>query len=284
MTTTTTRPIEFTHSAFTGHAIHRVLATEELRHRLSPFVFLDHFDVSVDHQWGFDWHPHSGVATVTYVLSSDLDHADTSGAGGRVPEGSVQWMAAGNGIWHKEYYRPGADHRVSGLQMWIALPPDLENGPIDYQHAEATALPVEGTTQVLVGHYGGTSSPIKAPVEFNYFNVALREDQHWRYQPPANHDVAWLYMLNGSAIASGTEVPEKTLAVFVAGEEPLDVAAIDDDAQFVVGTAPKNHNPIVAQGGSMHTSSDAMRSGQQRIAKIRKELLGRNAGGSSRTG
>ena len=73
-----------------------------------------------------------------------------------------------------------------------------ENGPVNYQHAESSDLPVVGNTRVLSGQYAGAMSPIDAPVDFNYFDVALDTDELWEFQPPADHDVAWLYTQQGS--------------------------------------------------------------------------------------
>ncbi|MGH1493180.1 MAG: pirin family protein [Acidimicrobiales bacterium] len=273
MTSNTSRPVEFTHSAYTGGPIHGVIGSNELRKRLNPFVFLDHFDVATDSKWGFDWHPHSGVATFTYVQAADLDHADTSGASGRLHQGGVQWMASGNGIWHQEYYHPRSEGSVNGLQLWIALPPELENGPNHYQDVQAEDLPVVGNTRVLAGSYMSAASPVTTPVDFNVFDVTLNaasagEPATWEFTPPEDHDIAWLYTQNGTVETAGTTVAPRTIAVFESSSEPITITAANDGASFIVGTAPANHQPIVASRGSMHTNAEALRSGQQRIAKI----------------
>lgn len=267
MTSQASRSVEFTHSAYTGGPIHGVIGTNELRQRLNPFVFLDHFDVATANRWGFDWHPHSGVATFTYVRAADLDHADTSGASGRLAQGGVQWMASGNGIWHQEYYHPRAEQRVNGLQLWFALPPELENGPNHYQDVQSQDLPVVDNTRVLAGTYAATSSPVVTPVPFNYFDVTLGDANTWEFTPPADHDVAFIYTQEGTVGTAGTTVAPRTMAVFESSTNTIMVTA-DQTASFIVGTAPANHEPIVASRGSMHTNADALRSGQRRIAEI----------------
>jgi len=266
-----TRSVEFIHSAYTGGPIHGVIGTDQLRERLNPFVFLDHFDVSTDSKWGFDWHPHSGVATFTYVLAADLDHADTSGASGRLHEGGVQWMASGNGIWHQEYYHPRAENSVNGLQLWIALPPELENGPNHYQDGQTEDLPEVGNTRVLAGTYMSVSSPIVAPVDFNCFDVTLDAGDSWEFMPPDDHHVAWVYTRDGAVETGGTSVASRTLAVFDTTGGSIIIGS-EQGASFVVGTAPANREPIVASGGSMHTNAEALQSGQRRIAEIADEV------------
>lgn len=268
MTTQTSRSVELTHSAYTGGAIHGVIGNNELRKRLNPFVFLDHFDLETDSKWGFDWHPHSGVATFTYVLASDLDHADTSGAGGRLSQGGVQWMASGNGIWHQEYYHPRSEGAVNGLQLWIALPPELENGPNHYQDSQAEDLPVVDNTRVLAGTYMSASSPIVTPVDFNCFDVTLDAGDSWDFTPPANHDIAWIYTRDGSITSAGKTMEPRTIAVFDPSSDPIAVTTPAGPASFVIGTAPANDAPIVARGGSMHTTAAGLQSGQQRISEI----------------
>lgn len=262
------RLIEFVHSAYTGGPIHGVIGTNALRERLNPFVFLDHFDVATKSKWGFDWHPHSGVATFTYVLASDLEHADTSGAGGRLGQGGVQWMASGNGIWHQEYYHQRAEGVVNGLQLWIALPPALENGPNHYQDGQVEDLPVVDNTRVLAGKYATASSPMVTPVDFNCFDVALGAGSAWEFTPPEDHDVAWIYTRDGGVETARTSVEPRTIAVFEPTSEPIVVTAAHEAASFVIGTAPGNHETIVASAGSMHTNAEALRSGQRRIAEI----------------
>ncbi len=270
----TSRSVEFTHSADNGGPIHGVIGTNELRRRLNPFVFLDHFDVTTDSKWGFDWHPHSGVGTFTYVLASDLDHADTGGAVERLDEGGVQWMASGGGIWHQEYYHPRAEHQVSGFQLWIALPPDLENGPSNYQDVASDDLPVVDTTSVLAGTFMAATSPIDVPVNFNYFDVTLDASTEWSFTPPADHDVAWIFTHDGNVETGGTTVEPRTLAVFEASIDPIVVTSASEGAKFMVGTAAASTQPIVARGGSMHTTAEALQSGQRRIAELADQTRG----------
>jgi len=74
-----------------------------LRERLKPWVLFDAGPVPSTKRWGLGWHPHSGVATLTFPYASDLDHDDSGDNGGRIREGGFQWMQAGGGIWHQEF-------------------------------------------------------------------------------------------------------------------------------------------------------------------------------------
>ena len=89
----------------TGGPITRLMSPSDLAELIKPFVFLDHFDfdgqsapMSMEH----GWHPHSGIATVTVVLEGSTRYAETTGKAGLLPAGSIEWMRAGNGVWHED--------------------------------------------------------------------------------------------------------------------------------------------------------------------------------------
>ena len=73
----------------------------DLGHHLKPFVFLDLFSTrGMRHKPNFGMHPHSGIATLTYLIEGAVSYQDSTGEQGILPEGSVEWMQAGNGVWH----------------------------------------------------------------------------------------------------------------------------------------------------------------------------------------
>jgi len=94
---------------------------------LKPFVFLDLVDNQGTPFTGFGLHPHSGIATVTYIAEGSVRYEDTNGATGLLPAGGIEWMRAGGGVWHGGGL--GEPGRTRGFQLWIALPPERELGP-----------------------------------------------------------------------------------------------------------------------------------------------------------
>ena len=266
-----TRTIESTYAGSEGGAIRAMIPSANLRERLKPFVFLDHFNVDTADRWGFPYHPHSGVATFTYPLSSDLHHEDTGGNKGIVSQGGAQWMAAGGGIWHEEFYVPKAS-LVSGLQLWLTLPPDRENSEVEYQVAGQEKLPVVGNTRVLLGEFGGAKSPIVAPYSLNYFDVSLSSRENWQFDPPVGHNVAWIYNYSGALEVGGELVAPQQLIVLSEDQLRIELRAASEDAGFVIGTAKRTPWPIVASRGSMHTSQEALGAGTRRIMELGRKL------------
>ncbi len=109
--------------------ITRLMSPGDLGEFLKPFVFLDlfGFDVGGSHK-GFGMHPHSGIATLSWLSEGDIRYEDTTGEQGVLPAGGVEWMRAGNGVWHTGAPAPGVK-RVQGFQLWVALPASEENAP-----------------------------------------------------------------------------------------------------------------------------------------------------------
>jgi redox-sensitive bicupin YhaK (pirin superfamily) len=109
--------------------ITRLVSPSDLGQILKPFVFLDYFDTQATSFSGFGLHPHSGIATLTHLLEGNVRYEDTSGAAGTLLQGGVEWFKAAHGAWHGG--GPGESGRSRGFQLWIALPPEHELGPVE---------------------------------------------------------------------------------------------------------------------------------------------------------
>src|ERR1700756_1469489 len=79
--------------------ITRLMSPSDFGQILKPFVFLDLFDNHGVPFAGFGLHPHSGIATLTYIAEGSVSYEDTTGAKGVLPAGGVEWMRAGGGVW-----------------------------------------------------------------------------------------------------------------------------------------------------------------------------------------
>lgn len=256
-----------------GHAggpITRLLSPSERRAELvKPFVFLDLFEFAgmSAPPMATGWHPHSGIATVTVVLDGTVRYAETTGKTGALPAGSVEWMRAGGGVWHTGSIEPGL---VRGFQLWVALPPELENAPSESHYAAAEELPVAGPARVILGSYRGSTSPILAP-PLTYLSVKLKDGERWRFEPPAGHDVAWVALMNG-ALRTPERITRGELAVFEQSEAAIDLVA-DGETRFVLGSAPQHPHDLFLGSYSVHTSHEALARGEAEIRRIGQALL-----------
>src|SRR6202790_5230283 len=148
----------------------RLMSPSDLGEILKPFVFLDLFDLEGTPLNG-PLHPHSGIATLTYVAEGAVSYIDPDNVRGTLSAGGVEWMQAGRGMWHGG----GLDTagRTRGFQLWIALPPELELGPTKSIYQAAEDVPQDGSVRVLLGGYGSASSAIASPSPINYLAIHL---------------------------------------------------------------------------------------------------------------
>jgi len=247
----------------------RLMSPGDLGEFLKPFVFLDlfGFDTTGGHK-GFGMHPHSGIATLTWLIEGGTLYEDTTGEQGVLRAGGVEWMRAGNGVWHDGAPAPGTK-RVQGFQLWVALPAAEENAPAQSIYLAPSQVPTEGPARVLLGRYGAAQSPIPAPAPMNYLAVQLKDGEHWRYTPPAGHTVGWVAVSAGrlGAGTGGEPIGTGELAVFEESGAAIDVVA-RGDTSFVLGSAVKHPHELVMGHYSVHTSKAALDQGEAEIRRI----------------
>ncbi|GAA0907420.1 pirin family protein [Rothia nasimurium] len=262
------RKIRTITSGYQHGPITRLVSPSDLGQWIKPFVFLDTGVVPPSANPLFGIHPHSGIATLTAVLEGRAAYEDTTGKQGEVQTGGLEWMRAAGGVWH--------DGHIVGttplefFQLWVTLPPEMENGAPESQNIAPEDVPVVGPVRVLLGHYQGANSPIRAPTGITYLHVRLKAGQHWRFEPNPNQTVAWLALHKGS-----TSLPESLaagdLVIFEESNHAIDVVA-DDDLSFVLGAAAKHPYPLVTGKYSVHTNVNALAQGEAEIARIGREL------------
>ena len=251
--------------------ITRLMSPSDLGEIVKPFVFLDLFETEAG-QMNMPIHPHSGIATVTVFTKGDVRFDDPDAGEGTIAYGGVEWSRAGGGMWHGKELSPGSSRRFQGFQLWIALPPDLENGPSESQYLEAPAMKHLGPATVIVGAHEGLESSVHAPAGINYLLVTLKPGETWSYQPPSGHNVTWLAIAQGT-LDAGERMSAGEMVVFEGGGAPLELtAAGDTDAVFVLGSAVPHPHELHLGRYSVHTSAEALASGERRIAELGAKL------------
>jgi redox-sensitive bicupin YhaK (pirin superfamily) len=250
--------------------IARLVSPSDLGELIKPFVFLDHAvfagsEAPMDPAFG--WHPHSGIATVTVVLEGSIQYAETSGKAGVVPTGGVEWMRASSGVWHTGAAGKGS---VRAFQLWVALPPELENAVQVSHYAGPEEIPSVGPARVILGAYGGAKSPIAAP-PMTYLAVNLKAGERWSYQPPQGHDVAWVAVDRGT-LRTTAPVTSGEIAIFEPSQQSIDFVA-EGETRFVLGSAAKHPHDLVLGSYSVHTSARTLLQGEAEIRRIGQRLL-----------
>jgi redox-sensitive bicupin YhaK (pirin superfamily) len=261
------RPIIYRTRGSTRGGVTRLISPSGADKLIKPFVFLDLFHLrSSGHKMGM--HPHSGIATVTVIMDGALEYRETTGSQGILPTGGIEYMSAGGGVWHEG--GPIENGAVRGFQLWLALPPEDENGQSHSMYLAPDRVQQAGPARVVIGSHEGVGSDIRTRAPINYLHVTLKDGERWSYLPPVGHDVAWVAVADGVLETAGLRLSGE-LGVFEKGEGRLEFVA-RGDTQFVLGSSPTHPHPLVTGYYSVHTSQAALETGEAGIERLGAEL------------
>lgn len=255
--------------------------------RISPFLMLDHagpFDFQpAARPRGVGQHPHRGFETVTIVYQGELEHRDSTGAGGRIGPGDVQWMTAGAGIVHEEFH--SSDFTASGgtlemAQLWVNLPARDKSAPAAYQTLLSGEIPTvtlpddAGQLRVIAGRYLQDEGPARTFTTMNVWDVRLVAGGAVDLPAPHGHNTL-LVVLDGTVELNGSEVLRKgAVAALEAGGEGLRVEA-NAEAKLLLLSGEPLDEPVVGYGPFVMNSREEI---EQAFADYRAGKYGAVAG------
>ncbi len=208
-----------------GFEVRRALPSAK-RQMVGPFIFFDQMGPAefLTGQ-GIDVrpHPHIGLGTVTYLMQGRLHHRDSLGTDQWIEPGAVNWMVAGHGITHSERTDEGERDRVRqmlGIQTWLALPEDREEGTADFLHVPKVDLPIlegEGKTlRLILGTGWGARAPFDMPSETFYADAELAPGA--AIPLPDDHEDRGVHILKGSVTVGGETYAAGRMLVFRPGD------------------------------------------------------------------
>jgi redox-sensitive bicupin YhaK (pirin superfamily) len=204
-----------------GLMVGRVLPYMQ-RRMVGPFIFLDHIGpatMPAGRALDVRPHPHIGLSTLTYLFDGEIFHRDSLGNAVEIAPGAVNWMTAGRGIVHSE--RTGAeerriDHRLHGLQFWVALPKEHEEVAPEFRHYPADAIPKgsdKGVSWSLIaGEACGARAPVKIYSPLFYLDVRLEDGA--RFALPGAYADKSVYIVDGAIETGDVELGARNMAVF----------------------------------------------------------------------
>jgi redox-sensitive bicupin YhaK (pirin superfamily) len=237
-----------------GVKLTRVL-TNDLQHRLDPFLMLDAFgsDQADDYIAGFPDHPHRGFETVTYMIAGRMRHRDSAGNEGLLENGGVQWMTAGRGVIHSELPEQ-EEGLMEGFQLWLNLPGARKMQAPWYRDFKSPELPRLRTAEgaevtVIAGQSAGTAGAVQREVtEPLYLDIHLPAGAHFEQPLPASHN-AFIYVYRGQVQLGGQTVPVQKMAILAndAGSDGVRVQADQDSRLLLIAGRPLRE-PIVQYG------------------------------------
>ncbi|HEX2841205.1 pirin family protein [Hyphomicrobium sp.] len=227
---------------------------------LSPFLLLDYAGPAdftpAERPRGVDQHPHRGFETVTIVYQGELEHRDSTGNGGTIGPGDVQWMTAASGILHEEFHSR-AFTRTGGtlemVQLWVNLPGKDKKAAPGYQTILNADIPsVEladgaGRVRVIAGEYQEQKGSARTFTPINIWDLRLARDKATTLTLPEGHNVA-LVVLSGTVLVNEQEVVRGSqLVQFERTGGEIKLEANNDATVLVLSGEPINE-PVVAHG------------------------------------
>ncbi len=236
---------------------------------IDPFLMFDEFgsENKDDYIAGFPSHPHRGIETVTYMLSGEFRHEDSTGNKGDLGPGSVQWMTAAGGIIHSEMpiMKEGKLH---GFQLWVNMPAKLKMGKPSYQNIEPNEIPEfkdqEKKIKIIAGKYHDKIGPVKGiSVDPIYIDVELEKDNIFNFIIPSSHN-AFVYLVTGEIKIGNKkhdQLQNSNLICLQNGND-LNISAIKKSKFLVIAGKPIGE-PI-ARGGPfvMNTKEEIIKAVQ----------------------
>lgn len=257
-----------------GFPVRSLFGYNGLGRELSPFLLLDHAAPTqfapATRPRGVGQHPHRGFETVTIVYQGELEHRDSTGAGGRIGPGDVQWMTAGGGILHEEFHsreftRTGGT--IEMVQLWVNLPARDKMTPASYQTLLDEQFPVvelpdsAGRVRVIAGALQGQAGPARTFTPMDVWDLRLRQGAAADLRAPEGHTLALVVLhgtvqVNDAAVAregqlvhldrAGTQVrieANNDATVLWLSGEPIDEPVVGY-GPFVMNTEEEIHRAI----------------------------------------
>jgi len=263
-----------------GFPVRSLFSYSHLGRELSPFLLLDyagpHMFEPAKTPRGVGQHPHRGFETVTIVYDGEVAHRDSTGQGGVIGPGDVQWMTAGGGILHEEFHSPGftkAGGPFRMVQLWVNLPAKDKGTPPGYQGILSTDIPTvelpdgAGTARIIAGKFGSATGPARTFTPINVWDVRLKAGSSVTLDLPDGHNSALVVLAGHVTVGGSQSVGEAEMALLSSEGGGVAVEA-DGDAVILVLTGEPIEEPIAGYGPFVMNSQ----------AEIRQAIEDFNAG------
>jgi quercetin 2,3-dioxygenase len=227
---------------------------------LSPFLLLDYagpaqFGPSTRPR-GVGVHPHRGFETVTIVYQGEVDHRDSTGAGGHIGPGDVQWMTAASGILHEEFHSESFTRNGGTLEMaqlWVNLPARHKMARPGYQNILDTDIPSvalangAGSVRVIAGEFNNRRGPARTFTPMDVWDIRLNQGGSTQFSLPADRTLA-LVVLRGTVLINDTQLArDAQMAVFARAGTEVAIEASGDATLLLLSGEPIEE-PIVGYG------------------------------------
>ena len=251
-----------------GFPVRSLFSYDTLGRHASPFLLLDYagpapFTPTAQPR-GVGQHPHRGFETVTIVYKGEVSHRDSTGQGGTIGPGDVQWMTAGAGILHEEFHseaftRDGGELEM--VQLWVNLPARDKMATPGYQSivdAQIPSVPLPegaGSVRVIAGDYLGHKGPARTFTPIDVWDLRLNQGAQVTLPVPEGHAAA-IVVLRGTVQVNGeTVVRDAQMVLLDRAGDALTIDANNDAVVLLLSGEPIDE-PIVGHGPFVMNTRD----------------------------
>jgi quercetin 2,3-dioxygenase len=243
-----------------GFPVRSLFSYDSHGERLSPFLLLDYAGPAqftpTTRPRGVGEHPHRGFETVTIVYQGEVEHRDSTGAGGRIGPGDVQWMTAASGILHEEFHsqeftRTGGTLEM--VQLWVNLPAKDKMSEPRYQTVLNQDIPMvllpedAGKVRVIAGDFDGHRGPASTFSPMDVWDVRLNQGHTIQFSLPEGRTLA-LVILHGTVLVNGIQVAREAQMVLLDRARAEVSSEASTDATLVLLSGDPLDEPIVGFG------------------------------------
>jgi len=258
-----------------GFPVQTLFSYSNLGEAISPFLLFDYAGPAeftpTEQRRGVGSHPHRGFETVTIVYSGEVEHRDSSGGGGKIGPGDVQWMTAASGLVHEEFH--GHDFARQGgmlemVQLWVNLPARDKMSPPRYQSISNSQIPAvnlpdkQGIVRVIAGQFDGVEGPAHTFTPVNVWDVRLDGAHETDFAVPDGYTTLLAVLKGSLRIASGDAGSETLGAAEIARFDPAGEHIRIESAQNATAlllSGEPIREPIVGSGPFVMNSANEIR-------------------------
>jgi hypothetical protein len=243
-----------------GFHVRSIFSYDDIADQMSPFLLLDFASrenfPATSTKKGVGEHPHRGFETVTIVYDGEVEHRDSTGGGGKIGRGDVQWMTAASGLVHEEFH--GTEYAKRGgpfemVQLWVNLPKKNKMDAPGYQGITDAMIPKvqlkdeAGSVRVIAGQYQDDRGPARTFTPMNVWDVRLREDHKTEFQVPDGWTTGVFVLTGAVRLPGGESIGEAELGVLEREGTSFSLECTENAKILILNGQPLNE-PIVGYG------------------------------------
>ena len=243
-----------------GFPVRSLFSYQSHGKQLSPFLLLDYAGpmdfTPTQHRRGVGQHPHRGFETVTIVYDGEVEHRDSTGKGGVIGPGDVQWMTAGGGILHEEFHSDAFAKRGGAfemVQLWVNLPVKDKMTAPGYQAIRSETIPQvtlpedAGSLRVIAGEYAGENGPANTFSPLNVWDIRLNNGKSTEFSLPDGWNTA-LIVLRGTVQVNGDAIARDAEMVLLDSAGSHFTVEANNDAALLLLSGEPIDEPIIGYG------------------------------------